>query len=452
MRLDSFPAATLRFGKAESDLRERLRAWIATHDAGELAGDAGELASEAGELAGEAGELAGEAGEAPAGAAAKIPADAAAEVLASAGELEQGRGGLGEDRDERLSGGIRWQAALHRAGFIGLSWPCEYGGGGLGLAAEAVLAEELAASGQPELINRIGVYMVGPTMMDLDSEEHRRRFLPGMLDASELWCQGFSEPDAGSDLAAVRTSGRIEGAELAIDGQKVWTSRAHVARWCAALVRTEPGSRRHRGLSMAIVDMRSPGVTVRALPQILGERHFNEVFFDDVRVPVEDVIGLPGEGWRVAMQMLSYERGLFVLERQIRLHRRLDELVEALLRGEDGGSGSLPAGGRTAVLERAGRVRAALELLRAQAYRTLAAQRDGVLRSGATSVDKLLLTDVYQELFALAVDVLGPNVAMSMNGWTHDLLESRAVSIYGGSTEIQHGIVARQLLGLQEAR
>jgi alkylation response protein AidB-like acyl-CoA dehydrogenase len=382
MILDSFPSPTLSFGEAERELRERLRDWIAANDPGE------------------------------------VP----------------------EDYEERLRSGVRWQAALNDAGFIGLSWPREYGGHGLGLAAEAVLAEQMATSGQPELINRIGVYMIGPTMMDMDTEEHRRRFLPGMLDASELWCQGFSEPDAGSDLAAVRTSGRVDGDDLVINGQKVWTSRAHIARWCAALVRTEPGSQRHTGLSMAIVDMGAPGITVRALPQILGEPHFNEVFFDDVRVPAEDLIGRPGDGWRVAMQMLSYERGLFVLERQIRLRQRLDELADRLDRQD------------ASVEERVGRVRCELDLLQAQAYRTLAAQRDGTLRSGATSVDKLLLSHVYQELFALGADVLGPEVALGLNDWTHDLLESRAVSIYGGSTEIQHGIVARQLLGISEAR
>jgi alkylation response protein AidB-like acyl-CoA dehydrogenase len=384
--LDSFPAETLSFGRDEERLRSELRDWLSAHRP------------------------------------SPPPVDYA----------------------ERIARQIEWQGALHAAGFIGLSWPERYGGRGLGLAAEAVLAEELARSDMPELINRIGVYMIGPTLLDFAGEEQQARFLPAMLDATELWCQGFSEPDAGSDLAAVRTIAIRDGDQLVVNGQKVWTSRAGIARWCAALVRTDPQERRHRGLTMAIVDMRNPGTTVRPLPQILGEPHFSEVFFEDVRVPVTDVIGAVGEGWRVAMQMLSYERGLFVLERQIRLRRRLDELARRVI---ECGRDADPS-----VQERLGLVHIELQLLEAQVYRTLAAQLSGTLRAGATSVDKLLLSHVYQELFALAADLIGPNDAMTMNEWTHDLLESRAVSIYGGTTEVQHGIVARQLLGLSDAR
>lgn len=386
MILDRFPAATLTFGPDEERLRSELRGWLSSHPP-------------------------------------KPPPI---------------------DYEARIALQVEWQAALHAAGFIGLSWPERFGGRGLGLAAEAVLAEELAQSEMPELINRIGVYMIGPTLLDFAGEEHHARFLPGMLDASELWCQGFSEPDAGSDLASVRTTALRDGDDLVVSGQKVWTSRAGIARWCAALVRTDPQERRHRGLTMAIVDMRDPGITIRPLPQILGEPHFSEVFFEDVRVPVADVIGEVGEGWRVAMQMLSYERGLFVLERQIRLRRRLDELAQRVIeegRDED-----------PSVQERLGRVHIELQLLEAQVYRTLAAQLTGTLRPGATSIDKLLLSHVYQELFAVAADLIGPNDAVTMNEWTHDLLESRAVSIYGGTTEVQHGIVARQLLGLSDAR
>jgi alkylation response protein AidB-like acyl-CoA dehydrogenase len=375
----TFPSSTLAFGPDEDALRARVREWLAGHDPGPPP----------------------------------------------------------EDYAERIAAQIAWQRSLCAAGLMGLSWPERFGGAGLDIASEAVLAEELAASGMPELINRIGVYMIGPTLMDMGDDSQQERFLPGMLDASELWCQGFSEPDAGSDLAAVRTAGRVDSEEVVISGQKVWTSRAGIARWCAALVRTERGSERHRGLSMAIVDMRSPGVTVRPLPQMLNEPHFNEVFFDEVRVPQRDVIGGLGAGWKVAMQMLGYERGLFVLERQIRLRGRLDELAAAVDSAD------------AAVRRRIGAVAAELDLLECVVYRTLAAQRAGTLRPGATSVDKLLLSHAYQELFAAAVELLGPDVARGANGWTHDLLESRAVSIYGGTTEIQHGIVARQLLGLK---
>lgn len=386
MILDRFPAPTLEFGAVEHDLREELRTWLAANRPEELP----------------------------------------------------------PDYKQRIEAQVAWQSRLSDAGFVGLSWPVAYGGRGLGLAAEAVFAEELAGSGIPELINRIGVYMIGPTILDLGNDDHRARYLPGMLDASELWCQGFSEPNAGSDLAAVRTTGVRDGDHIVIDGQKVWTSRAGIARWCAALVRTDPDQPRHRGLSMVIVDMRDPAVTVRPLPQILGEPHFSEVFFEQVRVPAENVMGELGDGWSIAMRMLSYERGLFVLERQIRLRRRLDEIARLMVergRADD-----------SSVRERIGRVHVDLQLLEAQVYRSLADQLAGRLRPGATSVDKLLMSHVYQELFALAADLLDPPDAVTMNEWTHDLLESRSVSIYGGTTEIQHGIVARQLLGLKGAR
>jgi alkylation response protein AidB-like acyl-CoA dehydrogenase len=345
---------------------------------------------------------------------------------------------------ERLRALVEWQRRLHGAGFVGLSWPERYGGAGLDLRAEAVFSEELAATSMPELINRIGVYMCGPTIMDFGDEGQAERYLPAMLDASESWCQGFSEPEAGSDLAAIRARGRVEGDRIVINGQKVWTSRAHIARRCACLVRTEPASERHRGLSLVIIDMEDPGVQVVALPQMLGERHFNEVFLDDVEARVDDVIGGLGNGWAAAMQMLSYERGLFVLERQIRLRRALDDLADAMIeRGLDAD----PLTRRTI-----GGLYADLELLKAQGYRTLAAQAAGELAPGSTSIDKLHLSRVEQRLFAAAVDLLGPETALTLNHWTHDLLEARSVSIYGGSTEIQLNIISRQLLGLGASR
>ncbi|HTT93377.1 MAG TPA: acyl-CoA dehydrogenase family protein [Solirubrobacterales bacterium] len=380
MTADSFPPATLEFGDGDEELRGRLRAWLAENDPGQP------------------------------------PPEYAARI-------------------EALTA---WQAALAKAGFVGLAWPREYGGGGLDVSAEAVLAQELAGTDMGELINRIAVYMVGPTLMELGSESQRQEFLPGMLDASELWCQGFSEPEAGSDLAAIRTSARREGDELVLNGHKIWTSRGGIADWCAALVRTDPDGERHRGLSMAIVDMSSTGVEVAPLPQLLGEPHFSEVFFDDVRVPVDRLIGGLGGGWKAAMSMLSFERGPLMFERSIRLRRRFDELVEQLR--EEGGDGDRP-------FATVGAVAADLAVLEAQAHRTLASQRLGTLRAGATSVDKLLLSKTYQHLFAAATDLLGQAVALTQNEWTHDLLESRGTSIYGGTSEIQLNIVAKQLLG-----
>lgn len=333
-----------------------------------------------------------------------------------------------------------WQAQLHAAGFIGMSWPRQFGGGGRPLSAEAVLAEELARSSRPQLINRLALYTWGPTIFDWGTEDQKARFLPGMLDASELWCQGFSEPEAGSDLASVRTTAIADGNELVLNGQKVWTSRAELSKWNGMLVRTDPGSDRHSGLSVVIVDMESPGITVRPFPQILDEPHFSEVFYDDVRVPVANVLGGIDNGWKVAMAAMAYERGLFVLERQIGLRQRFDELT-----------GRLVADGRAeGELERLGVLFADLDLLRAQVYRTLAGQITGDLPVGSSSVDKLHLAHVYQRLYSTAFDLLGEEAAATGEGdWMHDLLESRSVSIYSGTSEIQRNIIAAQMLGLR---
>src|SRR3546814_85357 len=232
------------------------------------------------------------------------------------------------DFDTRVRALAVWQRQLHEAGFIGLSWPEEFGGHGLGISGEAVLCEELARSGMPELINRIALYTVAPCIMRWGNEEQKRRFFPGMLDASEIWAQGFSEPDAGSDLAGVRTRAERGDSGFVVNGQKVWTSRALWAKWCALLVRTsgQPGD--HRGLTLVALDMDTPGVKVQPLYQVLHEAHFGEIFLDDVWVPDADVIGDVDNGWAVAMSTMEYERGIFVLERQIGLRKRLADLAE----------------------------------------------------------------------------------------------------------------------------
>jgi alkylation response protein AidB-like acyl-CoA dehydrogenase len=343
------------------------------------------------------------------------------------------------DYVESLGDLRRWQAELARAGFMGLSWPARYGGRGLGLSAEAVLAEELAHAGMPELINRLALYTWGPTLLEYGTDDQRQAYLPGMLDASDIWCQGFSEPDAGSDLAAIATTGLVEGDRVVVNGQKVWTSRAEISKWNALLVRSDPAAHRREGFSIVILDMESPGVTVRPLLQMLHEPHFSEVFLDDVEVPLENVLGGVGNGWSVAMTAMSFERGLFVLERSVRLGRSLAALRDRLraegMTGPD-------------VAARIGNVCCDLEVLRAQVYRTLAAQAAATLRPGSTSVDKLLLTRLDEQLFGTAFDLLGPDTSLTDGGWAHDLLQSRAVGIYSGTSEIQRNIIARQLLGL----
>jgi alkylation response protein AidB-like acyl-CoA dehydrogenase len=346
------------------------------------------------------------------------------------------------DYAQRMQALVRWQTMLYQAGYVGLSWPVEYGGRGMGLAAEAVLTEELGRSSMPELINRLAVYTWGPTLLRFGTKEQRARLLQPMLDASEIWCQGFSEPDAGSDLAGVRTAARREGDVFVVSGQKVWTSRAELSRWNALLVRTNTTVPPHRGLSLLIVDMQTPGISVRPLRQMLDEPHFSEVFFDDVRVPASMVLGKADQGWQVAMAAMGFERGLFVLERSTRLLRRFDDLVCALRK-----TGTCDDD----VAARLGVLRAHLDVLQARVYGSLAAQVEGTLQPGATSVDKLLLTVADQELFATAFDLLGEDAAFDDDNWSHDLMVSRSVSIYSGTSEIQKNVIAKQLLGLSRA-
>lgn len=345
---------------------------------------------------------------------------------------------LPEPHLDRIRALADWQSRLAAAGFIGLSWPEHHGGRGLGIAAEAVFAAELASAEVPELVNRLAIYIVAPTLFDWGTPEQLERFLPGMPAAREIWCQGFSEPDAGSDLAAVSTQARVDGHHLVVRGQKVWTSRADVATWCVALVRSDPQQSRHRGLSLVVIPMSAPGISVRPLLELNHEPHFSEVFFDDVEVPMGSVVGRLHEGWAVAMSMLGYERGLFALERQIRLQNRLARLVDAFLDRPEGELDEATVG----------KLYAQLAVLEAQVYQTLAAQAASALAPGQTAVDKLLLAEADQELSATCLDLLGDEMALERNDWTAALLTSRSVSIYGGTSEIQRNIIARQLLQL----
>jgi alkylation response protein AidB-like acyl-CoA dehydrogenase len=350
-------------------------------------------------------------------------------------------GALPDDYYDRVHHLRRWQSDLAKAGFVGVSWPTEFGGRGLGVAAEAAIAAELAAASAPELINRLALFTIAPTVLEFGTETQKAKLLPGMLDASEIWCQGFSEPGAGSDLAAIRTTARVDDDKLVVNGQKVWTTRADVAQWCIALVRTDPRSVRHRGLSLIALPMASTGVSSRPLLDVNNDPHFAEVFFDDVEVPRANVIGELNEGWRVAMSLLGYERGLFALERLIHTRVAFNRLLE-----------EMDASGRAIDKNIVGRVSSELSVLEAQVYGTLAAQAAGELRPGQTAVDKLLLAAAVQAVFAWAVDMLGPGAAIEAGEWTEGLFTARSVSIYGGTAEIQRNIVARQLLNLSGER
>ena len=278
----------------------------------------------------------------------------------------RGAGGPGREHeayDERLA----WNRHLAAAGWTCLGWPAEHGGRGATLAQQVIFYEEYARSGAPARVGYLGEELLGPTLIAFGTPEQQRRFLPAITAVDELWCQGYSEPGAGSDLAAVATTAALDGDEWVITGQKVWTSLAHVADWCFVLARTEPGSRRSAGLSYLLVPMRQRGVAVRPIRQLTGTSEFNEVFFDGARTRRDLVVGEPGDGWRVAMGTLAFERGVATLGQQIGFARELGRLVEVARRT---GAADDPV-----LRDRLARAWIGLEAMRAHALRTLAARR-----------------------------------------------------------------------------
>ena len=354
----------------------------------------------------------------------------------------RGAGGPGrehEAHDERVA----WNRHLAAAGWTCLGWPPEHGGAGASLARQVIFHEEYARSRAPARVGYLGEELLGPTLIALGTPEQQRRFLPPIVAVRELWCQGYSEPGAGSDLAAVATTATLDGDQWVITGQKVWTSQAHVADWCFVLARTQPGSRGRDGLSYLLVPMRQPGITVRPIRQLTGTSEFNEVFFDGARTEAGLVVGGLGEGWRVARTTLAIERGAATLGQQVGFRRELDALVDEARRG--------PAGSDPLIRDGLARAWAGLEALRAHALAVLA---DPSASGTDASVLKLLWSRWHQRLGELAMQVRGaPSMVArgapyELDEWQRLFLFSRADTIYGGSDEIQRNIIAERALGL----
>ena len=337
-----------------------------------------------------------------------------------------------------------WQRSLYEAGWLGITWPERYGGRGASRTEQAIVIEELALARAPRLANDIALEMGGPTILTHGTEAQKERFLRPMLSAEEIWCQAFSEPDAGSDLAALRTSARAVDGGYVLSGQKVWTSLAHLARWCMLLCRSEAGTRAHRGLSFILVDMRSDGIEIRPIVQMTGEAEFNEVFFNDVFVPEENLLGAPGEGWRVATTTLMNERGGIALQAQVTARAALDELTEQV-------AGSALAEDPV-VGERLAQLHVECEGLRLLTYRGLTEiDRDGI-PGPRGSLAKWQWAEVNQAICELAVDLLGPAALDAGSPWGYRYLRSRANSIEGGTTEILQNVIAERVLGLPRLR
>ena len=361
----------------------------------------------------------------------------------------RGAGGPGREHEahaERLA----WNRHLAAAGWTCLGWPAEYGGRDATLAQQVIFHEEYARSGGPARVGYLGEELLGPTLIAFGTPEQRQRFLPPIAAVRELWCQGFSEPGAGSDLAAVASTATLDGDQWVITGQKVWTSLAHVADWCFVLARTQAGSRRGAGLSYLLVPMRQPEVTVRPIRQLTGTAEFNEVFFDGARTERGLVVGAVGDGWRIARATLAIERGVATLGQQVMFRRELDSLVDVARRS--------PAGTDPVLRDKLARAWIGLEVMRSYAQAavvdTAAAGADAGAAGTEASVMKLLWSRWHQGLGELAMEVLGaPSMVArgapyDLDDWQRLYLFSRADTIYGGSDEIQRTIIAERALGL----
>ncbi len=341
-----------------------------------------------------------------------------------------------------------WSRALYVAGYVGLTWPKEYGGGGKPYSYQAIFLEEMARAEAPQHLGVIGLGMAGPTITAYGTEAHKERYLQRILSADEIWCQGFSEPDAGSDLSAVRTSARLEGSNFVVDGQKVWSSYAHIADWCILITRSDPASSGHAGLTYLIVDMKAPGVEVRPLRQITGESEFNEIFFDGVEVPVGNVLGEVGGGWQVAMTTLLHERGTLGFALTAALEVTVGKLIE-LARDR----GATPVQ-RDAIA----REWIELQALRYTAYRSLSALMQTGVPGPEGSLLKLQWSEAMQRVTKLALALLGPDAQLLAENapyggyWQHAQLRSRGNTIEAGTSEILRNIIAERVLGLPRSR
>ena len=340
--------------------------------------------------------------------------------------------------------GREWSRKLFDAGYAGLTWPREYGGAGSPYSHQAIFLEEMARAEAPSHLGVIGLGMAGPTIIAHGTEAQKGRHLEKILSAEEVWCQGFSEPGAGSDLSAVRTSARRDGDHFVVNGQKVWSSFAHIADWCLLVARSDPESQRHAGLTYLLVDVHAPGVDVRPLRQITGEAEFNEIFFTDVVVPRANLIGEIGQGWQVAMTTLLHERGTLGFALTAALEAQVRKLV-SLARER----------GATEVQRDAlAREWIGLEAVRYTNYRSLTTLMKTGIPGPEGSGSKLWWSEANQRVTKLALELHGPEATV-VDGdgyWQHQQLRSRGNTIEAGTSEILRNIIAERVLGLPRSR
>jgi alkylation response protein AidB-like acyl-CoA dehydrogenase len=347
----------------------------------------------------------------------------------------------------------KWQATLYDAGFIGVTWPKEYGGQGLTFIEEMILHQEMALQKSPPMLNVLGVGMAGPTIIAYGTEEQKKRYPAKILSCEEIWCQGYSEPNAGSDLASLQTRAVKDGEHWVINGQKVWTSLAHIADWMMLLARTDPGAPKHKGITYFLLDMKTPGVTVKPLKQLTGDAEFNEVFFDNVRVHESRILGGVNNGWAVGLTTLMYERLALGFGLQVRLRISVDQLVDMARRMEKNGRSVTKD---PVMRQKLAQLWIDTESLKYTGARAVTKLLRGELPGPEASAGKMMWVETHQRLQELAMEIQGPysqlarGAAAAVDGglWQYSFLRSRANSIEGGTTEIQKNIIGERVLGL----
>jgi alkylation response protein AidB-like acyl-CoA dehydrogenase len=337
-----------------------------------------------------------------------------------------------------------FQRLLADDGWAAVHWPREYGGRGATLTQSAIFFEELGRANAPLMANVLGLLLAGPTIMAWGSQEQKDRYLAPILTGEEIWCQGFSEPDAGSDLAGLKTRAVKNGDTWTVSGQKVWTSGAQYSKWCMLVARTDTEAPKHKGLSYFLMDMEQEEVQVRPLRQITGEPEFNELFIDGAKIPDENLLGGEGNGWKVALTTLMNERAGLAFFLQIRLRQMLDQLIEIAA-----ADGSLDD---PVIADKLGELHLKAEVLRLTAYRGLTAVEKYGQPGPEGSLTKWMWSETNQQLTQFAADLLGPRALQANDRWAYELLRARGNSIEGGTTEVLKNIVAERVLGLPKAR
>lgn len=349
-----------------------------------------------------------------------------------------------------------WQRKLHEGGWAAVSWPKEYGGRSATLTQQAIFWEEMARVEAPPMANALGLGLIGPTIIAYGTEAQKKRFIPKILSAEEIWCQGFSEPNAGSDLASLQTEAQLDGDHYVVNGQKVWTSYGWVGNWCELVVRTDPNAPKHKGLTVLLIEMKSPGVEVRPLRQVTGESEFNEMFFRDVRVPVENVLGQVNDGWNVAVSTLMHERGSYGARLHPLFKRNINRLIEL--------SRKFQKNGHTATKDPLTRQKLAqcyaeIEIMRLNQLRAFSR----ITATGAPgpegSIQKIFwselnqrLQQVAQEMFGSYGQLLGDDShAVDKGIWSYGYLRTRGNTIEAGTSEIQRSIIGHFVLGLPKS-